>query len=29
MVIIGAGMNQWDHSDMTYRGFMNMLMMCG
>ncbi len=29
MVIIGAGMNHWYHSDMNYRGIINMLMMCG
>ncbi|MBX9831757.1 MAG: nitrate reductase subunit alpha, partial [Burkholderiaceae bacterium] len=29
MVIIGAGMNHWYHSDMNYRGVINMLMMCG
>ena len=27
MVIIGAGMNHWYHSDMNYRGVINMLMM--
>ena len=29
MVIIGAGMNHWYHQDMTYRGVINLLMMCG
>jgi len=29
MVIIGAGMNHWYHSDMNYRGIMNLLMLCG
>ncbi|MBA3623004.1 MAG: nitrate reductase subunit alpha [Methylibium sp.] len=29
MVIIGAGMNHWYHSDMNYRGVINMLLMCG
>jgi nitrate reductase alpha subunit len=29
MVIIGAAMNHWYHSDMNYRGIINMLMMCG
>ncbi len=29
MVIIGAAMNHWFHSDMNYRGVINMLMMCG
>ena len=29
MVIIGAGMNHWYHSDMNYRSVINMLMMCG
>ncbi|MCZ2439878.1 MAG: nitrate reductase subunit alpha, partial [Burkholderiales bacterium] len=29
MVIIGAAMNHWYHSDMNYRGVINMLMMCG
>jgi nitrate reductase alpha subunit len=29
MVIIGAGMNHWYHSDMNYRGIMNVLMLCG
>ena len=29
MVIIGAGMNHWYHSDMNYRGVINMRMMCG
>ncbi len=29
MVIIGAAMNHWYHSDMNYRGVVNMLMMCG
>jgi nitrate reductase alpha subunit len=29
MVIIGAGMNHWYHSDMNYRGIMYLLMLCG
>ncbi len=29
MIIIGAGMNHWYHSDMNYRGIINMLMLCG
>ena len=29
MVIIGAAMNHWYHSDMNYRGIMNILMLCG
>ncbi len=29
MVIIGAAMNHWFHSDMNYRGVINLLMMCG
>ena len=29
MVIIGAGVNHWYHSDMAYRGIINMLMLCG
>jgi len=29
MVIIGAGMNHWYHSDMNYRGIINLLMLCG
>ena len=29
MVIIGAAMNHWFHSDMNYRGIINMLMLCG
>jgi len=29
MVIIGAAMNHWYHSDMNYRAVINMLMMCG
>ncbi|MFH1602682.1 MAG: nitrate reductase subunit alpha, partial [Pseudomonadota bacterium] len=29
MVIIGAAMNHWYHSDMNYRGIINMLMMFG
>ena len=29
MVIIGAAMNHWYHSDMNYRGIINLLMMCG
>ncbi len=29
MVIIGAAMNHWFHSDMNYRSIINMLVMCG
>jgi nitrate reductase alpha subunit len=29
MVIVGAGVNHWYHQDMTYRGIINFLMMCG
>jgi nitrate reductase alpha subunit len=29
MVILGAAINHWYHMDMTYRGIMNMLIMCG
>lgn len=29
MIIIGAGVNQWYHTDMTYRSAINMLMLCG
>ena len=29
MVIIGAAMNHWYHSDMNYRGIINLLVMCG
>jgi nitrate reductase alpha subunit len=29
MVILGAGINHWYHMDMTYRGIINMLVMCG
>lgn len=29
MIIIGAGVNQWYHTDMTYRSAINLLMMCG
>jgi len=29
MVIIGTGVNQWYHADMTYRAVINMLMLCG
>ena len=29
MVIIGAAMNHWYHSDMNYRGVINLLMLCG
>jgi nitrate reductase alpha subunit len=29
MVIIGAAMNHWYHSDMNYRSVINMLAMCG
>lgn len=29
MVILGAGINHWYNSDMTYRSIINMLIMCG
>jgi nitrate reductase alpha subunit len=29
MIIIGAGVNQWYNTDMTYRSAINMLMLCG
>ncbi len=29
LVILGAGVNHWYHGDMTYRGIINMLMLCG
>ncbi len=29
MIIVGAAMNHWYHSDMNYRGLINMLVMCG
>jgi len=29
MVILGAGINHWYHSDMTYRAIMNLLHLCG
>ena len=29
MVILGAGLNHWYHMDMSYRGIINMLMLCG
>ncbi|GHD61937.1 nitrate reductase subunit alpha [Jeongeupia chitinilytica] len=29
MVIVGAALNHWFHNDMTYRGIINLLMMCG
>ncbi|RUO76102.1 nitrate reductase subunit alpha [Idiomarina seosinensis] len=29
MIIVGAGINHWYHMDMSYRGMINMLMMCG
>ena len=29
MVILGAGINHWYHSDMTYRSIMNLLHLCG
>ena len=29
MVIIGAGVNHWYHMDMTYRGVIQLLVMCG
>jgi nitrate reductase alpha subunit len=29
MIIVGAGVNHWYHMDMTYRGLINLLIMCG
>lgn len=29
MIIIGAGVNHWFHTDMIYRGAINMLILCG
>ena len=29
MVILGAGLNHWYHMDMSYRGIINMLVLCG
>ncbi|SDR22510.1 nitrate reductase subunit alpha [Pseudovibrio sp. Tun.PSC04-5.I4] len=29
MVIVGAGLNHWYHMDMSYRGIINLLVMCG
>jgi len=29
MVILGAGINHWYHMDMSYRGIINLLVMCG
>ncbi|WP_163649610.1 nitrate reductase subunit alpha [Modicisalibacter sp. 'Wilcox'] len=29
MIIVGAGMNHWYHMDMSYRGLINMLVLCG
>ncbi len=29
MVILGAALNHWYHSDMAYRGIINLLVMCG
>lgn len=29
MIIMGAGINHWYHTDMTYRACINLLMMCG
>ncbi|MDL2059659.1 nitrate reductase subunit alpha [Mesosutterella sp. AGMB02718] len=29
MIIIGAGVNQWYNTDMTYRAAINLLMLCG
>ncbi|AIL32826.1 nitrate reductase subunit alpha [Basilea psittacipulmonis] len=29
MVILGAALNHWYHMDMTYRGIINLLIMCG
>ncbi|MDR3428159.1 nitrate reductase subunit alpha [Silvimonas sp.] len=29
MVVVGAALNHWFNNDMTYRGIINLLMMCG
>lgn len=29
MAIVGSGINHWYHTDMTYRGIINLLMLCG
>ncbi|MGK2741600.1 nitrate reductase subunit alpha [Tepidicaulis sp. LMO-SS28] len=29
MVILGAGLNHWYHMDMSYRGIINLLVLCG
>ena len=29
MIILGAALNHWYHSDMNYRGIINLLVMCG
>jgi nitrate reductase alpha subunit len=29
MVILGAGLNHWYHMDMSYRGIINLLLLCG
>ena len=29
MIIVGAALNHWYHMDMSYRGLINMLMLCG
>jgi nitrate reductase alpha subunit len=29
MVILGAGLNHWYHMDMSYRGIINLVVMCG
>src|SRR3546814_15340707 len=29
MVILGAGLNHWYHMDMSYRGIIALLVMCG
>ncbi|ABZ77986.1 nitrate reductase, alpha subunit [Shewanella halifaxensis HAW-EB4] len=29
MIIVGAGINHWYHTDMNYRGLINLLLMCG
>ncbi|MGH8228154.1 MAG: molybdopterin-dependent oxidoreductase, partial [Steroidobacteraceae bacterium] len=29
MAIVGSGINHWYHTDMTYRGIINVLMLCG
>ncbi|MHB0776281.1 nitrate reductase subunit alpha [Halomonas sp. WWR20] len=29
MIIVGAGLNHWYHMDMSYRGLINMLILCG